>query len=58
MLRDEVKALAGKVAYRSGVPVKEVNIELLKAGHPKREKATIAQLEAIERTLAKWLGEL
>jgi superfamily II DNA or RNA helicase len=58
MLRDGVEALARKVAYRAGVPFKKVNADLLRAGHPQRKRATIAQLEAIERTLTKWLAEL
>lgn len=58
MLRDEVESRARKLAYKSGVPFKQVNADLLRAGHPQRKKATIAQLEAIERTLVKWLGEL
>lgn len=58
MLRDEIETLARKLAYRTGVPFKQVNADLLRAGHPQRKKATIVQLEGIERTLAKWLGEL
>lgn len=58
MLRQEVETLARKFAYRAGVSPKQVNIDLRKAGHPARGKATIGDLEAIERTLGKWLGEL
>jgi superfamily II DNA or RNA helicase len=58
MLRDAVETLVRKLAFRSGVPFKQVGADLLRAGHPRRKVATIAQLEAIERTLVKWLGDL
>lgn len=58
MLRQEVETLVRKLAFRSGVPFKQVGADLLRVGHPRRKVATIAQLEAIEATLAKWLGEL
>lgn len=58
MLRQEVESLARKLAYRAGIPPKQVNIDLRKAGHPARKTATIAELESIQRTLAKWVGEL
>jgi superfamily II DNA or RNA helicase len=58
MLRQEVETLARKLAYRAGIPPKQVNIDLRKAGHPARKTATIAELEAIQRTLAKWIGDL
>jgi superfamily II DNA or RNA helicase len=58
LLRKEVETLARKVAFKAGVPPKQVNIDLLKAGCAPRKKATIQELEQIERLLAKWLGEL
>ncbi len=58
MLRQEVETLVRKLAYRAGVPFKQVSADLLRAGHPRRKLATIAELEAIERALVKWLGEL
>ncbi len=58
MLRQEVETLVRKLAFRTGVHPKDVGADLLRAGHPRRKVATIAQLEAIEHTLAKWLGEL
>jgi superfamily II DNA or RNA helicase len=57
MLRQEIEAMARKLAFRTGVQPKQVNYDLRAAGHPARKKATIAELEAIQRTLVKWLGE-
>lgn len=57
LLRQEVETLARKVSYRKGRPPKDINIDLLKAGHPKRSKATVEDLEAMRRTLLGWLGE-
>lgn len=58
MLRGEVDTLAGKVAYRMGMPKKDFNYWLRKEGFPPRAKATIEDLERIQRFLAKRLGEL
>lgn len=57
LLRQDVETLARKVSYRKGRPPKDINIDLLKAGHPKRSKATVEDLEAMRRTLLGWLGE-
>lgn len=57
LLRQEVETLARKASYRLGRPPKEINIELLRAGHPKRSKATVEELEAMRRTLIGWLGQ-
>ncbi|MFE2297950.1 DEAD/DEAH box helicase [Streptomyces sp. NPDC059445] len=57
LLRQDVETLARKVSYRRGRPPKDINIDLLKAGHPKRSKATVEDLEAMRRTLLGWLGE-
>lgn len=56
LLRQEVETLARKIAYRRGCPPKDINIELLRAGHPKRSKATVEQLEAMRETLARWVA--
>ncbi len=58
MLRSEVESLARKYAYRAKVEPREVNTALRRAGHPPRAKATIEQLEKMQDTLARWLGEL
>ena len=58
MLRGEVDTLAGKVAYRMGMPKKDFNYWLRKEGFPPRAKATIEDLERIEAFLVKKLGEL
>ncbi|MEU1434003.1 DEAD/DEAH box helicase family protein [Streptomyces sp. NPDC005786] len=57
MLRGEVDTLAGKVAYRMGMPKKDFNYWLRKEGFPPRAKATIEDLERMETFLAKKLGE-
>ncbi|WP_406225019.1 DEAD/DEAH box helicase family protein [Streptomyces anulatus] len=56
LLRQEVETLARKLAYRRKRPPKDINIDLLKAGHPKRSKATVEELEKMRQTLAEWLG--
>lgn len=55
MLRQEIKTLVGKLAYRTGVKPEFINADLKRAGHPARKDASIADLEATLRTLAKWL---
>ena len=57
LLRQEVETLARKISYRRNRPPKDINIDLLKAGHPKRSKATVEDLEAMRTTLLGWLGE-
>lgn len=57
MLRQEVETLARKLSYRRGVPPREINTELLRAGHPKRSKATVEQLEKMRETLVQWVGQ-
>jgi len=57
LLRQEVETLSRKVAFRRGRPFKDINIDLLREGHPKRAKATVEELEAMRRTLLGWLGE-
>lgn len=57
LLRQEVENLARKVSFRRGRPPKDINIDLLRAGHPKRGKATVEQLEKMRTTLLSWLGE-
>ncbi|KOU21003.1 hypothetical protein ADK52_25715 [Streptomyces sp. WM6372] len=57
MLRQAVETLARKVAYRRRVQPKDINIDLLRAGHPKRSKATVEELEAMLKTLTGWAAE-
>ncbi len=57
MLRDEIDKLVGKVAYRTGTDKKQVNQDLLKAGHPLRGQASVEQLERLHAELVRWLGE-
>lgn len=57
MLRQEVETLVRKLAFKTGVPFKQVGADLLREGHPRRKVATIAQLESIERTLLRWLAD-
>ncbi|MET0416643.1 MAG: DEAD/DEAH box helicase family protein [Actinoplanes sp.] len=56
MLRQEIDSLVGKVSYRLGTDKKQVNADLLKAGHPPRGKASVEQLERILDELGRWLG--
>ncbi|MEU0691416.1 DEAD/DEAH box helicase family protein [Streptomyces uncialis] len=56
LLRQEVENLARKISYRRGCPPKDINADLLRAGHPKRSKATVEELEKIRQTLLGWLG--
>ena len=58
LLRQNVEALARKVAFRTGVPPKQVNYDLRKAGFPARGKASIEDLEKMEERLGLWLGGL
>ena len=58
MLRQEIDSLVGKVAYRAQTDKKAVNADLLKAGHPPRAKASLEQLELIQKELARWLGQV
>lgn len=57
LLRQEVETLARKVAFRRGRPPRDINTDLLRAGHPKRSKATVGELEAMRKTLIEWLGQ-
>lgn len=56
MLRQEIDALVGKVSYRTGADKKQLNLELIKAGHPPRKSASVEQLERILEELARWLA--
>ncbi len=58
ILRGEIKTLAGKVAYRVGIEVREVNAQLLRDGYASRSKASIEQLEQIRDHLARQLEVL
>ena len=57
LLRGEIKTLVGRVAKRSGAEPQDVNINLLRAGHPKRAEATVEELEATRQTLLSWMAE-
>lgn len=58
MLRDEIKALVGRLAYRRKVNPREVNADLLRQGHKPRDKAPVEDLEKAKDTIIRWLGEL
>lgn len=58
LLRSEIKALVGKVAHRAGIEPKQVNTDLLKRGLPKREVASLDDLERTYQVLAVWLEEV
>ena len=54
-MRDQVKKAVNGLAYRLGVNPKVVNAAILKAGHPNRAKASMAQLDqTMVETLARW----
>lgn len=58
LLRQSVESLARKLANRAGLEPREVNASLLRAGFPPRKKATVEELEKMERYLAARLNEL
>jgi superfamily II DNA or RNA helicase len=51
-LRQEVEALARRVDYKHGLDPGTTNLDLLRAGHPKRKLATIDQLQDMRTWLA------
>jgi len=57
LLRQEIDSLVSKVSYRMGTDKKQVNTDLIRAGHPPRSKASVEQLERIQDELASWLGK-
>jgi superfamily II DNA or RNA helicase len=59
-LRQEIKALVGKIAYRLGGrdQAKEVNQQLLRDGFPPRDRASVAELERTRDHCVRWLGGL
>lgn len=57
LLRLEIDALVSKVSYRLGTDKKQVNYDLIKAGHPPRKAASLEQLERIQDELARWIGQ-
>lgn len=58
LLRQEVESLVRKIAYRAGVPPKQVASDLIKAGFPRRNEATVEQLREMQETLTKWLAQV
>lgn len=58
MLRQEINALAGKVAHQTRFDKKEVNAQILSEGFPSRSKASVEELESIRAFLIEWLGSL
>jgi superfamily II DNA or RNA helicase len=56
MLRQEIETLARRLAYRTGREPKEINADILRAGHPSRKSASLDQLEAIRAELLRWIG--
>jgi superfamily II DNA or RNA helicase len=57
LLRGEIKTLVNKYAHRMGWEPREVNAELMRAGHPKRPDATVEELEEIRQTVLRWMAE-
>ncbi|KUO20848.1 DEAD/DEAH box helicase family protein [Streptomyces dysideae] len=57
MLRGEIDTLVGKLAYRRGMPKKDVNLQLIREGWPTRSKATVEQLRRQKSHLMRILGE-
>ena len=58
MLRDDIKALVGKVARHGSIHPQEVNRQLLASGFPPRGQCNIEQLEAQRAHLSRWLGNI
>ena len=58
LLRQQVERLCRRIANRAGVEVKQVAIDLMAAGFPKRAEATVEQLREMEQTLLKWLAQI
>ncbi|MEU4697417.1 DEAD/DEAH box helicase family protein [Nonomuraea dietziae] len=58
LLRGDIATLANRYARHAGKEPKEVNADLLRAGHPARSKASVEELEAIKQTVERWLSQL
>jgi superfamily II DNA or RNA helicase len=57
LMRAQVEKLVRRVAWRSAVKPQKVATDLLKAGFPPRNQATVEQLREMENVLGKWLTE-
>jgi superfamily II DNA or RNA helicase len=57
LLRSQVERLVRRVAYRREVKPQQVAIDLLQAGFPQRNQATVEQLRQMEDVLGRWLTE-
>jgi superfamily II DNA or RNA helicase len=58
LLRQQVEKMVRRIAVKGGVEFREVSIDLLKQGFPKRSEATVEQLQEMELVLAKWLAQI
>jgi superfamily II DNA or RNA helicase len=58
VLRAEVDRLTKAYARRSGVEPREVNVDLLRGGFPRRADASVEELEDMRDFLVKKLGDL
>jgi len=58
MLRQEVERLVRRIAMKAHVEFRQVSIDLMNAGFPKRADATVEQLQDMAGTLSKWLAQI
>ena len=58
MLRQEVERLVRLIAIRANVEFRQVSIDLMNKGFPKRADATVEQLQDMAGTLSKWLAQV
>jgi superfamily II DNA or RNA helicase len=58
LLRKQVETHCRRLAYKAGIPNKQVAVDLMKAGFPSRDKATVEELAEMEQTLLKWLSQV
>jgi hypothetical protein len=57
LLRSQVEKLVRRVAYRREMKPQQVATDLLKAGFPPRDQATVEQLRQMQDVLGRWLTE-
>lgn len=54
LLRQQVEKTARRIAVRAGIEFRQVNIDLMREGFPKRSEASVEELQAMQRVLDKW----
>jgi len=57
LLRQEVERLVRLIAIRANVEFRQVSVDLMKDGFPKRSEATVEQLQDMAGVLSKWLAQ-